>query len=108
MGLSLKDKQLLARNKQRASIERRRQKFLVVAAALRRPSEAQDIVRLAKLQVAKWRTNKLCSADYIQAWEDLLKDPQRAAEVLESSSPSAFHLQQNSPFVAVVKALHAA
>ena len=58
----------------------------------------------ARQQVALWRNKNLCSADYIEAWENLLNVPAQAAAVLEDAfSSSAVQLRQNSPFVASVR-----
>ncbi len=92
-----------ARRQQELVNERRKRKLLPVARALVDPFRSQEIVRVAMGQVLLWRKNQLCSPDYIDAWEGLLKRPQEAARVLQDSSPYADQLRQNSPFVAVVR-----
>jgi hypothetical protein len=92
-----------ARRQQELVNERRKRKLLPVARALVDPLRSQEIVRVAMGQVLLWRKNQLCSPDYIDAWEGLLKRPQEAARVLQDSSPYADQLRQNSPFVAVVR-----
>ncbi|MQY52399.1 hypothetical protein GHK24_11510 [Rhodocyclus tenuis] len=53
-------------------------------------------------QVRLWRAKNLCSRDYIDAWESLLAQPEKAAEMLEDPSPYAAQLRQNSPFVSIL------
>lgn len=85
--------------------ERRRQKHLPIAIALRDPLQAVGILDSAWDQIRLWREKQLCSACYIEAWERLLTDPPQLAEVLESKAPWAVQLRQNSPFVAVIRRL---
>lgn len=96
-------RQQQARQQQKLVNARRQQTLLPVARALVDPARAPDVVRLAMDQVQLWRKNQLCSPDYIDAWEGLLKRPQEAARVLQDPSPYAAQLRQNSPFVAVVR-----
>lgn len=96
-------RQQQARQQQKLVNARRQQKLLPVARALIDPAQAPDIVRLAMGQVQLWRANQICSLDYIDAWEDLLKQPIEAARVLQDPSPYAAQLRQNSPFVAVIR-----
>lgn len=69
-----------------------------VAYMLRDKDICQEVINNAKAQIKKWREDKLCSADYIQAWEELLENPIKAAEVLEDMTPTSIRLRQNSPF----------
>jgi len=94
---------MLARQEKLALDERRREKHLPVACALRNPQRAAEIIAEALEQVRLWRTRQLCSAIYIQAWERLLQQPGEAANVLESRSHWAVQLRQNPPFVAAVR-----
>lgn len=83
----------------------RREKLLPVASALRDPAQCAKILALASLQIEKWRSAALCSTDYIQLWEELLKSPIKAAELLEEESDWADQLRQNSPFVEAIHSL---
>lgn len=96
-------RQELARQQQKLTNARRQQKLLSVAHALEDPVRAPEVVRLAMRQMQLWRRNQICSQDYIDAWEGLLKRPTEAARVLRDSSTYAAQLRQNSPFVTVVR-----
>lgn len=99
----LQMRQQQARKQQQEVNENRRKKLLLVARALRDPLRSREVVVSAMQQVRLWREKRLCSSDYIEAWEDLLKQPEQAAKVLEAQSPYAIQLRQNSPFVSVVR-----
>lgn len=105
MDNELKSRQMLAlaRQEKLALDERRREKHLPVACALRNPRQAAAIIAEASEQIRLWRSRQLCSADYIRAWEWLLKQPVEAANVLESRSLRSVQLRQDSPFVAAVR-----
>lgn len=92
-----------ARKQQLERNELRRQNLLPVAGALRNPRLSGEVVRSALLQVRLWRSKNLCSRDYIEAWEALLKQPEQAARMLEEQSSYAAQLRQNSPFVSTVR-----
>jgi hypothetical protein len=92
-----------ARQQQIDRNEVRRQSLLPVAGALRNPRLSGAVVKSALVQVRLWRSKNLCSRDYIEAWEALLKQPEQAAKVLEDQSPYAAQLRQNSPFVSTVR-----
>lgn len=107
----LKMRQQLARKQQQEVNESRRKKLLVVACALRDPLRSHEVVVSAMHQVSLWREKSLCSSDYIDAWEELLKRPEQAANILEDQSLYAVQLRQNSPFVSFVRkhqSVHAA
>lgn len=89
--------------------ERRLEKHRSVARALRggAAAGADEVLTLAHEQVALWERGNLCSQDYIDAWKDLLRDPHRAAQILEERSPRANALRQNSPFVASIRKFEA-
>jgi hypothetical protein len=88
--------------------ERRLVKHRPVARALAgMTSEAEEVLALANQQIALWEAGHLCSQDYIDDWKDLLRHPQRAAEVLEERSSRATALRQNSPFVASIRKFQA-
>lgn len=95
--------QRIARKEQQEVNVRRQQMLLPVARALLDSERAPEVVRLGLAQVSIWKEKKLCSADYIRAWETLLNHPQDAARVLQDPSPDAVQLRQNSPFVAVIR-----
>lgn len=99
----LQKRQQQARKQQQELNESRRKKLLAVACALRDPSRSREVVISAMHQVSLWRKKSLCSSDYIDAWEELLKRPEQAANVLEDQSLYAVQLRQNSPFVSVVR-----
>ena len=96
-------RQQLARQAQTAQIEARRQWHLPVARALRDPQQAGSVIAAARVQIMLWKTNKLCSQDYIAGWEALLATPLMAADLLEQQSDYAAQMRQNSPFVATVR-----
>ena len=72
-------------------------------AAMLRGDRCNEVVEYAHTQVQKWRDHRLCSHDYIEAWEQLLADPLRAAAVLEERSPLGQRLRQNTPFAAYLR-----
>lgn len=103
--------QAQARLQQQELDARRRAKLQAVVVALRDPGQAPAVVAAARKCVDLWRDRKLCSQDYIEAWDKLLDDPRAAADVLDEQSSWANQLRQNSPFAAIVrkfKATHAA
>lgn len=99
---------LLARASQNIVNDQRRDKFAPVVLALRDPARAKEVVVLASEQVKMWRNKSLCSLDYIEAWDGLLKRPLEAAAILEEDSPYAAQLRQNAPFVSSLRKLKAA
>lgn len=74
-----------------------------VALLLRDRRQSAAVVAYAKAEVQKWRAGHLCSESYIKAWSQLLVEPERAADVLESDSPSAVSMRQNTPFAAYLR-----
>jgi hypothetical protein len=99
--------QMQARQDQAAINERRRIKHLPVAQALRNPNLAPGIITAARRQIELWRSQHLCSQDYITAWEALLAEPLLAAKLLEEHSLYAIQMRQNSPFVATIRQFQA-
>lgn len=97
--------QVMARAAQKIANDQRRAKFAPVVLALRDPTRAKEVVVLASQQVKLWRSKSLCSLDYIEAWDDLLKRPLDAAAILEEDSPYAAQLRQNAPFVSILRKL---
>lgn len=66
-------------------------------------AERDQLIKNARATVDRWRNERLCSADYIQKWEQILKlKPVEMAKVMVSDAdgwgPS---LRQNSPWVGV-------
>ena len=59
---------------------------------------ATKVIDEARKQIELWRENNLCSADFIQAWEELLANLEKAIVVLTEMSPLSIRLRQNSPF----------
>lgn len=82
---------------------RRLDKHARIAAMLRDPKLSPSVIKEGLKQVDLWKANKLCSADYIEAWSHLLAHPLRAAGVLEEQSPRAAQLRQNTPFAALLR-----
>lgn len=74
-----------------------------VAVKLRDKHARKEVISSARVQIAKWRESNLCSSDYIQSWEVLLKSPIKAANVLEDMDPISIRLRQNSPFSAFLR-----
>lgn len=98
----------VARKNQQDVNESRRQKHLPVALALRDPLRVKEVIASAKQYVDMWRAKGLCSRDYIDAWDNLLNHPDRAADILEAKSSDAAQLRQNSPFVSIVRRFESA
>ena len=98
-------RQLKARQDQQNVEDLRLQKHLPVAGALCDPDRAPEVVRLAMGHVQLWCEKDICSRDYIDAWERLLRNPKEAARVLRDPSPYAAQLRQNSPFVSTIRKL---
>lgn len=88
---------------QQAKIEESRFAEHQPVAAMLRGDRCNEVVEYARMQVQKWRDHRLCSHDYIEAWEQLLDDPLGAAAVLEERSPLGQRLRQNTPFAAYVR-----
>lgn len=95
----------IARREKLALDEQRRQKHLPIARALLDPAQSVAIIDSALEQVRLWRSRQLCSVCYIEAWEMLLKDPEKTAELLKAKDPWAVQLRQNSPFVIAIRRL---
>lgn len=95
-----------ARARKTLADKQRLDKHQHVVQALRDPLLASTVIKPALAQVQLWRANQLCSLDYIETWEELLNDPVRAAEALESSSLWAIQLRQNSPFLAPIQPIN--
>lgn len=107
MDQELLQRKLDARQKQGDVDERRRQKHLQVARALRNPFNAPSVIASARQQLQLWRDQKLCSQDYISEWDALLAQPMLAADLLEAHSLKAVRMRQNSPFVSVIRKFQA-
>jgi len=66
-------------------------------------TQRDQLIKNARAVVDRWKNERLCSADYIQKWEEILKlDPVAMATTMVSDAdgwgPS---LRQNSPWVGV-------
>ena len=92
-----------ARSDQDAVNAERRRLYLPVAKILRDPALCAEVVDSAQVYVGMWRKRGLCSSHYIEAWEMLLRDPLKAADVLEEETHYAIQLRQNTPFVEVIR-----
>ena len=59
------------------------------------------LVEGARTVVARWRAERICSADYIQRWEDILSMPPRqmALAIVSDTDGWGPFLRQNSPWV---------
>lgn len=94
-----------ARAQQAEREERNRLAHAPVAARLRDPKQARAVALKALEQVKLWRRDKLCSTDYIEAWEQLLIGPPEAvAALLEADTPEGLRMRQNTPFAAFLSA----
>lgn len=82
---------------------KRMQAHAVVVSLLRDEDLRKSLIEDAYTQIKLWREKELCSLDFIEEWEMLLKSPQKAADVLESMSPNSIRLRQNSPFSKYLK-----
>jgi len=55
-------------------------------------------------EVRRWRRRRLCSADYVREWSQLLSGPLPALlAVLLEDSPKGVRLRQNSPFWLILR-----
>ena len=63
--------------------------------------DSTKLVKRAKAMVERWRTESLCSDDYIQRWSDILKLPvkQMAQAIGSDLDGWGTALRQNSPWV---------
>ncbi len=71
---------------------------------LKLPAKDRDVLveRAAKV-VAIWREQKLCSADYVDRWSEILRLPplDMAAAIVSDADGWGAALRQNSPWVGV-------
>ncbi|ABE47175.1 type II toxin-antitoxin system Phd/YefM family antitoxin [Polaromonas sp. JS666] len=67
------------------------------------PDKRDWLIKDARAMVDRWRAERLCSADYIQKWEQILKmNPQEmAATIVSDVGGWGASLRQNSPWVGV-------
>lgn len=67
------------------------------------PEQCEDLIVQARLQVDRWRRERLCSADYIERWEQLLALP--VTELARAMGSDTLEwgnaLRQNSPWPVV-------
>ena len=71
--------------------------------ALLPSSETNCLIRNAMTVVNRWRNEKLCSKDYIERWEEILRLPPHeiAASMVSDMNGWGPSLRQNSPWVGV-------
>jgi PHD/YefM family antitoxin component YafN of YafNO toxin-antitoxin module len=64
-------------------------------------ADGAKLIKRAQAMVERWRTEGLCSADYIERWAAILKLPikQMAAAIVSDSEGWGTALRQNSPWV---------
>ena len=67
-------------------------------------AERVSLIQRARAEVARWRCNRLCSADYADRWDDLLNLP--VGDLAKAMSSEAMGwgtaLRQNSPWHVVL------
>lgn len=65
-------------------------------------AQRESLLKRAQSEVARWRRDGLCSADYADRWDELLKRPvQELAQGMCDESPGwGRALRQNSPWTA--------
>ncbi len=99
MSLDLLEARRLARLQQEDRENWRLAAHAAVAARLRAGGAAPEILAAARRQIALWQQGRLCSRDYISAWQEVIAaGPQRVADVLEERSPYGMRMRQNTPF----------
>lgn len=61
----------------------------------------EDLLKQAKVAVERWRSERLCSRDYIDRWSEILGQsaPQIAAAITSDLQGWGTALRQNSPWV---------
>ena len=66
-------------------------------------NETSRLIRNAMSIVNRWRNERLCSKDYIERWDEILRlKPKKIAEVIVSDLDGwGSSLRQNSPWVGV-------
>lgn len=101
------DPDLLARRRQaraeQAVIEQRRldRHRAIAARLLSDQVSAAEMISQAKAMVARWRAERLCSDDYIDAWAAVLaKKPAEIAAAITSNAEGWDALRQCSPWPA--------
>lgn len=67
------------------------------------PDQRDRLIKDARAMVSRWRVERLCSADYIQRWEQILgMEPEEMALAIVSEADGwGPALRQNSPWVGV-------
>ena len=66
-------------------------------------AKRNQLVKAARAVVERWRVERLCSADYIQQWEEILqlKPAEMASAMVSDLDGWGNALRQNSPWVGV-------
>lgn len=108
-GHSDRDQQLAERRAARADqalLEKERlirHQRLAIELLLMTPAEADAQIAQARLQVERWRRERLCSPDYIERWEHLLSLPlpELARAMGSDSLEWGAALRQNTPWSAL-------
>lgn len=77
---------------------------LAIQLLLMSPADSQTLVTRAQQEVARWRRERLCSLDYIERWEALLKrSVNELAQAMGSETLEwGTALRQNSPWHVVM------
>lgn len=68
------------------------------------PKAARDaLIQAARAEIGRWKRDRLCSADYIERWSDILAMPPQAMGARMTSDADGWGpaLRQNSPWVGV-------
>lgn len=79
--------------------------FRIAIDLLTMPAKDQKrLIRAALAVVARWRMDGLCSLDYIEKWEELLRLPPQelALAIVSDTGGWGPALRQNSPWIAVL------
>ncbi|HSX91594.1 MAG TPA: type II toxin-antitoxin system Phd/YefM family antitoxin [Hydrogenophaga sp.] len=76
---------------------------LAIDLVLMSQSQREALIARARMEVERWRRERLCSEDYIARWDALLGLPvEELARAMASESPEwGVALRQNSPWLLV-------
>jgi hypothetical protein len=67
---------------------------------------ADEIRKQARKRIELWRSNKLCSLDYINAWDQMIDDLNEfKMKALDEVSDQGVALRQNTPFSDLMREL---
>ena len=89
-----------ARAEQAVVVQRRLDRHRAIAARLLSDQvSAAELISQAQSMVARWRTERICSADYCNAWTVILaKTPAEIAAAIVSDAEGWDALRQCSPW----------